>query len=166
MDARGKADEARLTQTEQLSAATAARIDSLAALAVLAPASPAATPHVQLLDAIAGVAIFFTKDDEFVNPDAANAHLEAIAAKLAGSGEGLRVVGYADNTGAPSLNVENSSKRAARVARLLIERGAPAGKVIAVARAAQTPIADANSPQHARNRRVTFGALLSDEPGP
>jgi outer membrane protein OmpA-like peptidoglycan-associated protein len=175
----GKADEARLAQAEQLGAATAARIEPLAAgLATLErqvavsndamakPAKPGETAREQFLSAINGVAVFFTAQDDFVNPEMANARLDAIASALKQSGEGIRVVGYADDTGGAPLNAANSNKRAAKVARLLVERGIPADKIVAVARAAQMPIANSASPQHARNRRVTFEALLSDEIAP
>ncbi len=176
---RGKTDDARLMWTEQLVAATTARIDPLAAgldaankkiaasndaLAKLA--MPAATTQDQFLTAITGIAIFFTTLDDFVSPEQANAHLDAIAAALTRTGEGIRVVGYADDTGGPTLNAENSRKRAAKVTRLLIERGVRPNKIVSVARAAQLPIADAGSPGHARNRRVTFEPLLSDEIAP
>ena len=181
-----RADLAKSAQAEQihieverLGAATAARIDPLSArldeasgqiarigesAAVQNP--PAPNARATLFAGIDRVAIFFTTQDDFVSPTAADAHLDAIAALLKQTGESIRIVGYADDTGGAPLNAENSRKRAAKVTRLLIERGVSADKIVAVARSAQMPIADAASPQHARNRRVTFEPLLSDELAP
>jgi len=164
-----EAATARLTQAEQLGADSAARIGPLAATLdairtqIPAPTKPSPSPHEQFLNAIAGVAIFFTAQDDFVNPETASSRLDAIAAAMKQSGDGIRVVGYADDTGGAVLNATNSNKRAAKIARLLIERGVAAEKIVAVARSAQMQIADAASSQHARNRRVMFEALLSDE---
>ena len=178
-DRLAKVDDSRLKQAEQLGAETASRIEPLSAgldaanRAIAASndafaklATPGTTAHDQFVAAISGVAIFFTALDDFVSPEQASAHLDAIASMLTRTGEGIRVVGYADDTGGPTLNAENSRKRAAKVTRLLIERGVPPNKIVSVARAAQSPIADAGSPGHARNRRVTFEPLLSDEIAP
>jgi len=178
-DKGARLEETHIAQVEQFGAATAARLDPLSAkldeaslqiarirASAAAPIPPAPSAHAALLAGIDGVAIFFTTQDDFVSPAAADAHLDAIAALLKQTGESLRVVGYADDTGGAPLNAENSRKRAAKVTRLLVERGVSADKIVAVARSAQMPIADASSPQHARNRRVMFEPLLSDELAP
>ena len=82
---------------------------------------------------------------------------------MAATGEGLRIVGYADESGVNQGNVQISRQRAAKIQDMLIARGVPAEKLRVVGRGAQTPIANAAGETQTRNRRVTFEPLFAQE---
>lgn len=123
-------------------------------------------PEREMAAAMRASAIFFGERDEFADPAAAAHVLDALAAAIRSSGLGVRVIGYADESGLPAGNVDISRQRAEKAARGLEERGVPAARLVAVGRGAQTPIVDAAAPNHARNRRVVFEPLYDAEAAP
>jgi len=143
---------------DQSAAALAARVAALE--------EGLASPRRQLLERTRQAAIFFAQKEDFADAEAASATLDAVAALLRKSGEGVRVVGYADDTGGDQLNIDGSRHRAAKVASMLVDRGIAADRIVVVGRAARDPIVETQALNHSRNRRVTFEPLYSGELGP
>ena len=114
----------------------------------------------------ASVVFFHEAGDALADPSAAGATLDALAQAIRETGLGVRVVGFADDTGSVAGNIEISRQRAQRVAKMLIERGAPAGELVPVGRGAQTPIGESTPDGRARNRRVVFEPLFPGEQAP
>jgi outer membrane protein OmpA-like peptidoglycan-associated protein len=109
-------------------------------------------------------AIFFTTLDNLADPVAAGVALDALAQLLEATGEGLRVVGYADEVGTQGLNHSVSRQRAEKVVAMLVERGVAREKLSIAARSTFAPIADASLGGVAmRNRRVVFERLYDGE---
>ncbi|MGA8170513.1 MAG: OmpA family protein, partial [Methylocystis sp.] len=107
-------------------------------------------------------AIFFTEQDNLVDLNAANAGLDELASLLKSGGEGLRVVGYADEVGSATSNRAVSRRRAERVVNMLVERGVAREKLAIVPRSTLVPIAEAGAGA-ARSRRVTFERVYDGE---
>jgi outer membrane protein OmpA-like peptidoglycan-associated protein len=106
--------------------------------------------------------VYFGDGDAFADPAAASAALDRLAEAIQRSGEGVRVAGYADETGAPAQNLDVSQARADKVAQMLVARGAPAAKVIAVGRGALNALSSKPNVL-SRNRRVVFEPLYPGE---
>ncbi len=119
-------------------------------------------PSLKLHRMIERFAIFFTEQDNLVAPAAVNAGLDALAELLKSSGEGLRVVGYADDVGSAVSNRAISRRRAEKVVGLLVERGAAREKLAIVPRSTQDPIAESEVGA-ARSRRVAFERVYDGE---
>jgi len=113
------------------------------------------SPAARLKRFVETFAIFFTEQDTLVDPDAAAAGLDELARLLKASGESLRVVGYADESGSPASNRAASRKRADKIVAMLAERGVPREKLALVPRSTLNPIADTGL-ESARSRRVAF----------
>lgn len=115
----------------------------------------AAAPAAKLRLLIERFAIFFTEQDTIVDPAAAGAGLDELAALLQATGEHLRVVGYADDTGSPASNRAASRKRADKIVAMLVARGVAREKLALAPRSTADPIADSGL-EAARSRRVVF----------
>jgi outer membrane protein OmpA-like peptidoglycan-associated protein len=122
-------------------------------------------PRRVIADAASRAVVLFGERDALADPTAAAKTLDALAEAIRRTGVGARVIGYADESGTAAGNVEFSRARAAKAAKMLVERGVTSDKLVVVGRGAQNPIADAPDP-HLRNRRVTFEPLYPDEPAP
>jgi outer membrane protein OmpA-like peptidoglycan-associated protein len=113
------------------------------------------SPRAKLRRFVDSFAVFFTSSDTLVDPAAAAAGLDELAALLKASGEGIRVVGYADEVGGAGQNRSISRKRAEKVIAMLVERGALRNRLALVSRASLNPIGDARSEMN-HSRRVSF----------
>ena len=122
-----------------------------------------AAPRRQIAEAAAATVVWFGDRDALADPVAANNSLDALSKTIKATGEGVRVIGYADESGGAQANVEISRLRAAKVVKLLVERGVPAEELRSVGRGAQSPIADQGNNMQYRNRRVTFEPLFAQE---
>lgn len=86
---------------------------------------------------------------------AAMAKLDQIAEALKGDEQPIDVIGYTDNVGTHSNNMDLSMKRASAVRDYLVERGIPQDLVKAEGRGPDSPAADNDSVEgRASNRRV------------
>ncbi len=84
----------------------------------------------------------------------ARASLQALAGRLAAGGR-ITIEGHTDSQGAAAANQALSKRRADAVRRVLEEAGVPGGRMSAVGRGAERPVADNGSADgRARNRRV------------
>lgn len=112
-------------------------------------------PLTKLRRFIDSFAVFFTDQDNLVDPAATAAGLDELAGLLKASNASLRVVGYADEIGAPAVNRAASRKRADKIVGMLIERGVPRERLVLTPRSTLNPIADTGL-EAARSRRVAF----------
>ncbi|MCX7898877.1 MAG: OmpA family protein [Methylocystis sp.] len=112
-------------------------------------------PREKLRRFISDFAVFFTEQDNIVDAEATNAKLDQLAELLKTADIGLRVVGYADETGSATLNRALSRRRADKIADLLAQRGVKRERLALVPRSTLYPIAD-TGPDAARSRRVSF----------
>jgi len=112
-------------------------------------------PAAKLRRFIDGFAVFFTEQDTIVDRATVKAGLDELAALLKTTGESLRVVGYADESGSPSSNRAASRKRADKIVSMLVQRGVAREKLVLVPRSTFDPIADTGL-DAARSRRVVF----------
>jgi outer membrane protein OmpA-like peptidoglycan-associated protein len=120
-------------------------------------------PRAKLRRFTDSFAVFFTELDTLLDPAAAAAGLDELASLIKASGEGLRVVGYADDVGTATRNRVVSRKRAEKVVAMLVERGAPRDRLALVYRSSNNPIVDPNAGLH--SRRVSFEAPYVGEFG-
>lgn len=99
--------------------------------------------------------ILFETDSAALRPDL-RADLQAVAANLNQfPGSTVQVVGHADNTGAAAYNQDLSERRARAVAGALAQGGVDPGRVGALGRGEDQPIASNLTPEgRALNRRV------------
>ncbi len=100
-------------------------------------------------------AVFFNKQDNVVDTAAVDVGLDQLAKLLKSTGESLRVVGYADESGSTILNNAISRQRADKVISMLVERGVSREKLALVPRSTLAPIADSGLGV-GRSRRVVF----------
>lgn len=118
-------------------------------------------PRAKLRRFTDSFAVFFTELDTFLDPAAAAAGLDELASLLKTSGEGVRVVGYADEVGTTGRNRFVSRKRAERVIAMLVERGVARNRLALVWRSTSNPIGDPNAELH--SRRVSFEMPFAGE---
>jgi outer membrane protein OmpA-like peptidoglycan-associated protein len=99
--------------------------------------------------------LLFATDSASVRPDL-RADLNTVAASLLRyPNSSIEVVGHTDNTGTVAYNQDLSQRRAVSVASILRESGVPGGRIAAVGRGEDQPIASNLTPQgRAQNRRV------------
>lgn len=114
---------------------------------------------------LARSAIFFARDDLFVDAGVARARADEIAAALAGADINVRVVGHADPSGGRAQNVQLARARARAVVELLVQAGVDRARLHPVARADLQPIGDAAGADP-RDRRVTFEPAYDGEVAP
>ena len=122
-------------------------------------------PRARLAGLIDGFAIYFDRDQPLDRPGR-DSRLDAIATLLKETGQSLRVVGFADDTGGEPRNQIISRQRAAAVADLLAGRGVPRERLSVVGRAAANPITDGAPDARQRNRRVVLELPLDGETTP
>lgn len=125
-----------------------------------------AEPRHLIAEAAGAEIVFFGERDELADPDAAAKALDRLSAAISATGEGVRIVGYADESGINQGNIQISRQRAAKVQELLVARGVPLERLRSVGRGAQAPIVNATAEQQLRNRRVTFEPLFPLEEAP
>lgn len=123
----------------------AARIDSL---------QPTARDEAEKF--IRKSVVFFANNTDFRDAAAASAMLDQIARRLRDNPTlNLRIVGYTDERGTQSLNLNLAQQRADVVASQLTERGIAANRVMAVGRSVGKELAR-NAGPTSPNRRVEF----------
>ncbi|PPD45900.1 MAG: hypothetical protein CTY15_03355 [Methylocystis sp.] len=119
-------------------------------------------PSARLRRFVDGFAVFFSDSDILLNPAAASAGLDELAALVKASDSGLRVVGYADDIGATVSSRSASRKRADKIVGMLVERGVPRNRLSLVSRSTLNPIADSTL-DTIRSRRVSFEVPYAGE---
>ena len=160
---RSAASLARLIEDDKAGlAAMGRRVDQLTQ-ALAAVQSSLAGPRRRIAEAAGEAIIVFGERDAPADAGLADKTLDALADVIKTTGEGVRVVGFADESGGVQANLEISRLRAARIVKLLVERGVAADRLLPVGRGAQTPIVDSTSDRQFRNRRVTFEPLFALE---
>ncbi len=99
--------------------------------------------------------LLFATDSASLRPDLRR-DLRAIAGNLVEYPRSdIRVVGHTDNTGSASYNQTLSERRAATVARVLLDEGVAADRIRSVGRGLTDPVADNSTAEGRRqNRRV------------
>jgi outer membrane protein OmpA-like peptidoglycan-associated protein len=99
--------------------------------------------------------LLFATDSAAVRSDL-RSDLNAVAASLLRyPNSTIQVVGHTDNTGTAAYNQDLSQRRAVSVASILRESGVPGGRIAAVGRGEDQPIASNLTPAgRAQNRRV------------
>jgi outer membrane protein OmpA-like peptidoglycan-associated protein len=145
---------AKVAQAKQAAADARSEVDQLRARL---DASARALPEVARRSVV-----YFTEGDTLADPAAAGAALDRLVEAIKRTGEGVRVVGYGDEMGPASANSQVSTDRAAKIAKMLGDRGVPAAKAIPVGRGTQNPVST-RAASGSRNRRVVFEPLLPGE---
>lgn len=104
--------------------------------------------------------ITFATDSARLTP-AIRAELRALAANLRKYPDStVQVIGHTDNTGAAAYNLNLSRQRAAAVTNVLINNGIAAGRVSAIGKGEDQPVASNLTPEgRAQNRRVEIVIL-------
>ncbi len=99
--------------------------------------------------------VLFATDSAAVRPDLQR-ELSGIAANLVTyPNSTIRVIGHTDNTGTAAHNMDLSQQRAYAVANILMSSGVPAGRLTAVGRGEDQPVAtNLTVAGRAQNRRV------------
>jgi outer membrane protein OmpA-like peptidoglycan-associated protein len=99
--------------------------------------------------------ILFATDSATLRPDL-QSDLRAISSNLISyPNSTIQVVGHTDNTGEAAYNQDLSERRALAVAAVLRNAGVPAGRVQAVGRGEDQPVASNLTPEgKSQNRRV------------
>ena len=99
--------------------------------------------------------ILFAVDSASLRPDL-RADLGALSRNLQQYPDStVQVIGHTDNTGTAAYNQNLSARRANSVAAVLINNGVSSGRIVAIGRGEDQPIASNLSPEgRAQNRRV------------
>jgi outer membrane protein OmpA-like peptidoglycan-associated protein len=132
-----------------------ARKADVAALRVEIARAVAPSPRQRLETWISGNALFFARDTDYRDAEAAAAALAELARLMRDTDVLLRVVGHTDEKGGEQRNAPLSQARAEKVVADLVEHGVARSRLVAVGRndsAALTPeVGEAST-----NRRVVF----------
>lgn len=104
--------------------------------------------------------ITFATDSARLTP-AIRANLRALAAHLQKyPNSTVQVIGHTDNTGSAAHNLDLSRQRAAAVTQVLVNNGIAAGRISAVGKGEDVPVASNLTPEgRAQNRRVEIVIL-------
>lgn len=104
--------------------------------------------------------ILFATDSASVSPSI-QSDLRAVAANLSQyPNQTIQVVGHTDNTGDASYNYSLSERRAQSVAGILISNGVSSGRIRAIGRGEDQPVASNLTPEgRQQNRRVEIVIL-------
>lgn len=99
--------------------------------------------------------ILFAVDSATLQPTLIN-DLRAVAQSLQKyPNSTVQVIGHTDNTGAAAYNQDLSQRRAGSVAAVLRDYGVPGGRIVALGRGEDAPVASNLTPEgQAQNRRV------------
>jgi outer membrane protein OmpA-like peptidoglycan-associated protein len=99
--------------------------------------------------------ILFAVDSAVLQPTLVN-DLRAVAQSLQKyPNSTVQVIGHTDNTGAAAYNQDLSQRRAGSVAAVLRDYGVPGGRIVAIGRGEDQPVASNLTPEgQAQNRRV------------
>lgn len=123
-----------------------------------------ASPREELAQFIRTNAVFFDNNADLNNAAAAERVVARVADLLLKTDLTLRLVGYTDERTGPTVNnTVVAQARADRVAAMLVERGVPRDRIVAIGRATGPDIArvtGAGTP----NRRVEFDIVFDGEP--
>ncbi len=150
------------SQTERFATLTMALHQTVAIvpeLVVVPPPAPAPVPVLSAEDKLRAFvgrnAVFFATGVAFQSDRQADTLLDEAAELIKAASLLVRVVGYTDERGVSSKNIELAKNRADKVISELVRRGVPAKDLVGVGRTdgyALSPGAGASSP----NRRVQF----------
>ncbi len=88
--------------------------------------------------------VFFEPDSDVVNALGRGVVAQAASDMTGKQGTRLSVVGYADRNGTAEANLELSKRRAAAVAKLLVDAGAPEAKVFSAGRGEELLVSEPN----------------------
>lgn len=99
--------------------------------------------------------VLFATDSAALRPDLAR-DIQAVGQNLLQyPNSRIEVVGHADNSGSAAYNQDLSQRRASSVAQAIVSTGVPSGRVSAIGRGEDQPIASNLTPEgRAQNRRV------------
>ncbi len=99
--------------------------------------------------------LLFAVDSAAVRPDLTR-DIKTVASSLLKYPQSrIEVIGHTDNTGSAAYNMDLSQRRASSVAMILRDSGVPSGRVVAIGRGEDQPIASNLTPEgRALNRRV------------
>ena len=87
--------------------------------------------------------------------DALTRDLRELASSVTSGKQQLRVVGHADNSGTPTLNLRYGQQRADAIKRILVEFGVPEGNISAESKGETEPVASNETEEgRKKNRRV------------
>ncbi len=138
-----------------------------AAIAAIPPPAAQAvlTPREVLERFVRSNAIFFNETTSFRDDAEASRVLDEIVRLMRADGLYLRVVGYTDDAGTPAKNLSIAKLRADTVTAVLIARGVPQNRLVALNRIApETNVSPVNGAGSA-NRRVEFEVGFNGEGG-
>ncbi len=144
---------------------TLATVDTRAEQGVTALAA-LRDPARQLSDFVASHAVFFAIESALRDPDRASADLDRLAALMvAAPDRPLRVIGYSDNTGSRTTNLQVANARANAIAAELQARGIPSDRLIAFGRIGPEWSISPNDGTGSPNRRVEFSlGFMGEQP--
>jgi outer membrane protein OmpA-like peptidoglycan-associated protein len=108
-------------------------------------------------------ALFFLNGVDLTDETRAAETIEKLASLLAKTESVLRVIGYTDDRGQASANTVIAQSRADRIAQMLIARGVPRERIVALGRIGSTDLSRSSGPGSA-NRRVIFEVGFIGEP--
>ena len=138
-----------------LAKAEAARQSDIAAVREELARAVALTPRQRLEQWVRSHAVFFAKDTDYRDPQAAAGALDELANLIKNTDAIVRVVGFTDEKGGLERNVPLSQARADKVVAELATRGIAPDRLVAVGRndiENLSPVVGEGSP----NRRVEF----------
>ncbi|MEM1306915.1 MAG: OmpA family protein, partial [Pseudomonadota bacterium] len=116
---------------------------------------PTVTADQRLRQWVSRNAVFFSNGTDVRAPDAVDAALDELAARMKSSDLLVRVVGFTDERGGLSRNNTLALARARRIYDMLRDRGVPRDQLVAVGRAAGRDLSTEVG-ELSPNRRVEF----------
>ena len=99
--------------------------------------------------------LLFATDSATLRPDLTRDIKTVATSLLKYPNSRIEVIGHTDNTGTAAYNMDLSQRRASSVAAILRDSGVPSGRVVAMGRGEDVPVASNLTPEgRAQNRRV------------
>ena len=120
-------------------------------------------PHIAALRFVQSQAVFFERDAILRDPDAASKTLDALANILRATNAGVRLVGFASESGSNAINQRVARERAQVVAEMLEKRGIVASNIVIALRGTSTQLDSSEDRAGHANRRVQFEMLFETE---